>query len=118
MKSITTLRCDIPTATIGPEYGARGRTALYLLFVLDGLCDSVLPAEDFDFLLVRPSRRTAEAELAALLEVTLFGAFVWESALPAAVFDLAPVFLLRSVLDALLAALGLVTFDFVIFCSP
>jgi hypothetical protein len=34
------------------------------------LCDSALPAAVFDFLPVRLSRRTFEAALAALLEVT------------------------------------------------
>jgi len=66
-------------------------------------------------LLVRPSCSTDDAELAARLDVTFFGAFVCERALPADVLDLLPVFLLRKVLDALLAALGLVTFDFAIF---
>jgi hypothetical protein len=47
----------------------------------------------------------------------LFGAFVWLSVLAAADFDLAPVLELLSTLDALVAAAGLVTFDFVIFFS-
>ena len=75
----------------------------------------MLPAADFDFLLVLPSRRTLDAALAALFEVTFLGAFVWDRALPAEVLDFDPVDLLRSVLDALLAAFGLVTFDFAIF---
>jgi hypothetical protein len=65
-------------------------------------------------LLVRPSRSTDDAAVPAFLDVTFLGAFVWDSALPADVFDLPPVVLLRRVLDALLAALGLVTFDFAI----
>lgn len=79
----------------------------------------MLPAADFDALLVLPSRKTFDAALAALFEVTLLGAFVWDKALPAAVLDLRPVDLLLSVFDAFLAAFGLVTFDFAIFfCSP
>ena len=49
------------------------------------------------------------------LRSLFFGAFVWDRALPAEVLDFDPVNLLRSVLDALLAAFGLVTFDFAIF---
>lgn len=63
----------------------------------DGLWDKALPADDFDVLLARPSRKTDEAELAALEEVTRLGFFVWESALPAAAFDFVPVLLLRKV---------------------
>jgi len=37
-----------------------------------GTCDSALPAAVFDALLVRPSRRTFEAALAAFGLVTLF----------------------------------------------
>ena len=48
----------------------------YFFFFLDGLCERALPAADFDFLLVLPSRRTLEATLAALFEVTFFGALV------------------------------------------
>lgn len=69
----------------------------------------MLPAADFDFLLVRPSRRTLDATLAALFEVTFFGALVWDRALPEAVLDLVQVFLLRRVFEALPAALGRVT---------
>ena len=74
----------------------------------------MLPAADFDALLVLPSRKTFDAALAAFFEVTLLGAFVCDKALPAAVLDLRPVDLLLSVFDALLAAFGLVTFDFAI----
>ena len=97
----------------------RQRPSISYFFLLDdGLCDNALPAADFDALLVRLSRKTDDAELAAFFEVTLLGAFVWERALPAAVFDLPPVLLLRRVLEALFAALGRVTFDFVITDSP
>ena len=75
----------------------------------------MLPAADFDFLLVLSSRRTLDAALAALFEVTFFGAFVCDRALPAEVLDFDPVDLLRSVFDAFFAAFGLVTFDFAIF---
>ncbi|WP_318557192.1 hypothetical protein [Geobacter anodireducens] len=51
------------------------------------LCDRALAAAVFDALLVRPSVRTLEAADAAGAEVVLFGAEVWLSALPAAVFD-------------------------------
>ncbi len=74
----------------------------------------MLPAADFDALLVLRSRNTFDAALAAFSDVTRLGAFVWDNALPAAVLDLRPVDLLRSVFDALLAAFGLVTFDFAI----
>jgi hypothetical protein len=84
----------------------------------DGLWERALPAPDFDVLLVLPSRKTLEAELAAFPDVTFFGALVWERALPEAVFDFFPVFLLLRVLEALLAALGRVTLDFAIFWSP
>jgi len=83
--------------------------------LLDGLWERALPAADFDFLLVLPSRRTLDATLAALFDVTFFGAFVWDRALPAEVLDFEPVLLLLSVFDALRAALGRVTFDFAIF---
>ncbi len=56
--------------------------------------------------------RTDDAELAAFLDVTFFGAFVCDKALPAATFDFLPVDLLLSVVDAFFAALGLVTFCF------
>jgi hypothetical protein len=52
--------------------------------------------------------------LAADLEVTFFGAFDWDRALPADVLELLPVDLLLSVEDAFLAAFGLVTFGFAI----
>ena len=69
-------------------------------------------------MLVLPSRKTEDAARAALGVVTRAGALVWESALPAAVFDFVPVLPLRRVLEALVAALGLVTFDFAMLISP
>jgi len=67
-------------------------------------CESALPAADFEAALVRPSRITLEAALAAFDEVVFLGASVCESALPAAAFDLEPVEPLCSVFDALDAA--------------
>lgn len=74
-----------------------------------GVCDKAEPAADLEALLVRPSRSAFEAALAALVLVCFFGALVWLNALPAAFFDVVPVFFERRVLDALLAAFGLVT---------
>ena len=65
----------------------------YFTFLLDGLCERVLPAADFDSFLILPSRRTFEAALAALFEVPFFGVLVSERALPEAVFDIFLVFL-------------------------
>lgn len=70
----------------------------------------MLPAADFDALLVRPSRRTDEAALAAFFDVTFFGAFVCDSALAEAVFDFELVLLLCRFFEALLATLELVVF--------
>jgi len=69
-------------------------------------------------LLVRLSRNTFEAADAAFDDVTFFGAFVCDSALPPAVLDFLPVLELRSVFEALDAAFGLVTFNLAIFISP
>ena len=78
----------------------------------------MLPAADFDALLVRPSLNVFDAALAAGLEVCFFGAFRWESALPAEAFDVFPVDLLRNVFDALLAAPFPVTFLLLIIRIP
>ena len=67
---------------------------------------------------MRLSLRTEEAALAAFFDDTFFDAFVCDSALPADVFDLFPVLVLLSVLEAFLATLILVTFDFAILSSP
>jgi hypothetical protein len=72
-------------------------------------CDSADPAALFDAVLVRPSRNTLEAAVAAFGDVTFLFP-VWESALPAAVFDAAPVEGLFSTFDAAAAAFGLVAF--------
>lgn len=81
------------------------------------LCESALPATDFEALLVRPSRSVFEAADAALAEVVLLDP-VWESALPAADFEVLLVDLLARVFDALedallpvvlLCAMGLVS---------
>ena len=94
------------------------RPRAYFFFPTVGLCANELPAADLEVELVLPSRKTAEAILAALGEVTRCGAPVCESALPAAVFDFGEVFELVNVLDALEAALAPVTFDFVILGPP
>jgi len=65
-------------------------------------------------MLVLPSLKTFEAAEAALAEVTFLGAFVWDNALPPAVFDLADVEDESSVFDAFLATLELVTLGFAI----
>jgi hypothetical protein len=52
--------------------------------------------------------------MAAVGEVTFCGAFVCDSALAPAVLDFGAVLVLVNVFDALEAAFGLVTFDFVI----
>jgi hypothetical protein len=64
-----------------------------------------------DALLVRPSRSTEDAALAAFSDVTFFGALACASALAAAVFDLVEVLGLRRVRDAFLATSVLVTLD-------
>jgi hypothetical protein len=89
----------------------------FFFFLLEGRCDSALPAADFEALLVLLSLNTEEALLAAFCDVTFFGAFVCDKALPAAVLDLEPVDLFLSVDEARLAALGRVTFDFAILKS-
>lgn len=86
----------------------------YFFFLVDGRWARALPAADFEDLLVRLSFRTEDAARAAFLDVTLRGAFVCDSALPAALFDLAPVDLFWRVDEAFFAALGLVTLGFAI----
>ena len=58
---------------------------------------------------MRPSRSTDDAFFATALDV-FFAVCRWESALPAALFDFAPVDLLRRVFDALFTALEPVFF--------
>lgn len=72
---------------------------------------NALAAADFDVLLVRPSRSTEEASLAAWVEVSFSRDFACDRALAAAVLDLADVDLLCRVLDAFVAVLLLVAFD-------
>ena len=67
------------------------------------------PAADFEAKLVLPSRRTADAAVAALAEVT-FGGKTCESELPAALFEALPVEELERTTDDLLATRELVTF--------
>lgn len=71
-------------------------------------CAKADPAALFDAALVRPSRNTADAAVAAFAEVTLVGA-TCDSVLPALVLEFAPVELLCRTFDALLAALEPVT---------
>ena len=66
------------------------------------------PAAVFDAALVRPSRRTADAEVAAFAEVT-FGGETCDRELPAAVFEALPVEPLVRTADDLLAARDPVT---------
>lgn len=75
-------------------------------FFLGRAWDSALPAADFELALVRPSRSTLDAALAAVEEVTFLGALVCESALPPAVLEVLLVLLLAIVFDAADAAFG------------
>lgn len=63
----------------------------------------MLPAADFDFALVRPSRNTDDAFVAAFFEVT-FRVLLWDSADPAADRDFFPVDLFVRVFEAFVAA--------------
>jgi hypothetical protein len=90
---------------------ARGVDFFEGAFFALGFCAKALPADDLDALLVRPSRRTFDAALAALSEVVFFGAFVCDSALPAADFDDLPVGVDFRVFEADFDALFPVTFD-------
>lgn len=69
------------------------------------VCESVLPAADFDCFEVLPSRKVLEAALAAFFPVCLFGVPVWDRALPDEVLDFDPVPLLVRFFDALEDAL-------------
>ena len=83
------------------------------VFFAERLADawaSALPAADFDVLLVRPSRRVADAFFATFFDVVRLGALRCDSALPADDFDFVDVLRSRSVLDALPAAFLPVTF--------
>jgi hypothetical protein len=86
-------------------------TGFLIVRLFDGFCERALPAADFDAALVRPSRSVLDAALPALAEVDFPGALTWDSALPAAVFDAAPVDLLPKVFEAWDAALFPVVFD-------
>jgi hypothetical protein len=78
--------------------------------------ESAEPATDFDAELVRPSRSTFEAAVAAFFDVTFVG-LTWASVLPAALFDAFPVEALDKTLDAFLATFGFVVFVAIIL-SP
>ena len=76
-------------------------------------CANAEPAALLEAALVRPSRKTADAALAALAEVTFDGE-TCESVLPALALEFAPVELLDRTFDALVAALLPVTlFDII-----
>ena len=79
-------------------------------------CANALAAAVFDAVLLRPSRNTCEAALAALEEVVSRGALLWVKALPAAVLAALPDEGLSNTLAAALAAFGLVPF-FIAFLS-
>lgn len=83
----------------------------YFFFL--GVCAKVLAAADLDLALDLPSLRTFEAADAALDEVCLLGALVWDNALPEAVFDFLPVLLDFKFDDAFDATFLLVTFLFI-----
>jgi hypothetical protein len=79
------------------------------LLVPDFVWDRADPAALFDEALVRPSRNTFEAAVAAFGEVIFEFPFC-ANALPAAALDLVPVDGLDNTLEAAVAALGLVFF--------
>ena len=70
------------------------------------VCDRALPAADFDAALVRPSRSTLEAAVAACADVCSWGAPFCVSALPAALLEALPVDWLDSTLEAAEAVAG------------
>jgi hypothetical protein len=88
-----------------------------LVFFVEGFCANALPAAAFESLLVRPSRNTLDAAVAAEAEVTFFGALVCDNALAATVLDFDAVLVLVIVFDALVATFELVTFPFVMMIS-
>ena len=88
--------------------GAPGGTFFLQLFATQRVfffraCASALPAPDFDFALVLPSRNVAEAFVATFFDVVLL-VLRCASALPAELFDFLDVDLLLNVLDAFFAA--------------
>lgn len=87
--------------------GKRTSPAAYFVLARDR-CASAEPAALFDAALVRPSRRTADAAVAAFADVAFAGA-TCASALPAARFEATPVDGLLSTDEDLAAALLPVT---------
>ena len=73
-------------------------------FLMPARCASADPAALLEAALVRPSRRTADAAVAAFADVALGGA-TWDKALPAADFDAFPAELLERTEEELFAAL-------------
>jgi hypothetical protein len=77
-------------------------------------CANALAAADFEAALVRPSRSTEDAAVAAFEDVVFAGAPVWERALAAAVLEREPVDALLRVCEALVAAFVPVVFPLAI----
>jgi hypothetical protein len=74
----------------------------------------VLPATDFESALLRPSRKTFEAAVAAAAEVSFSGDDAWARALAEAVFEALPVLLDFRFAEAFDAISSLVTFLFIL----
>lgn|GEM_PF-3148700 len=77
----------------------------------------MLAAADLDFALVRPSRNTLEAAVAALDDVCFLGAEVCDKALPDAAFEALPVLFDVKLEDAFDATFLLVTFLFIMLIT-
>ena len=98
------LRCAAGDRRISRSWNSRSpRSSPYRPRRL-GVCDSALAAADFDAALVRPSRRVADARVAAEADVTLGGAFLCESALAAALLAFGDALGLRITAEAFEAA--------------
>lgn len=102
------LRACLPSLAARPPLSPARSSGPQRDFFL-AVCESALAALLFDAFDVRPSRNTEEAFVAVCF-VVFFEVLRWDSVLPAALFDLAPVDLLLSVFDALFAALDPVFF--------
>lgn len=87
--------------------------AIRIRYFLLLACANALAAAVFDSALVRPSRKTFDAAVAAIADV-VFWLPVCASALAAAVLEFLPVSLLCSTLDATVATALLVFLDVVI----
>lgn len=98
---------SLPDPSLGLPVGDSHSRGRYLR-----TCASALAAALFVAFDVRPSRSAFDAAFAADGDVFFRGAFVCESALPAAFFEPLPVERLRSVDEAFLAAFRPVVLDF------